>query len=321
VQPTPGSDERKDLKAQIAAYNGAVVNAMSPLSELVKQPPSSSQSGVQEYGPLDLPVPKPAATFRLTINKIRAQKYGWQLRAKPIGADDSLYKNVLVGSLENAVNAHRGAGVAGFSLNNLNAANPAAYPAKGQLTVTSAAGPKGQNSLVGRLVGFSADGKAPPINAVYAGDRTSDGTHHIRWQMNSERVGGMPDKGPEQIVDYVTWRPDKGSRIYTVVSSRPAASGMSSGDLPANTYLIGQSCYAKDSALLYKAWNRCEAMPPAQCLGTPPILIETPGKTTSDCTVDSASPPLATPMLLAGPTATAPIIPPLLPESIPAGSP
>jgi hypothetical protein len=174
----------KALKAELVAINNNVMNVMSPVSELIEQTPRVTPSGAREYGPENLPRAMPAATFRLTTKKLQDHKYGWQLDAKPLGTDDSQYRAVLVGSLENAVRAHHGAGQATFYLDALQGVNPAAFPGTGQIISTTAAGPQKQSSLVVRLVNFSADGKVAAVSKVYAVDRTADGVHHFR-RLNS----------------------------------------------------------------------------------------------------------------------------------------
>jgi hypothetical protein len=315
VQPLPGVDELKELKARMGAFNTSVKNVMTPLSELVKEQSSSLPGAIKQYGPLSLPQEKPTATFRLTVQKLQTQKYGWRLSVKPVGAADTRYQTVLAGSLANAIEAHRGTGQAGLNLDNLHAVNPAAYPTTGQIIAASVAAPGRQGALVARLIGFSPDDTTPPISARLALDRTP-GRAHLRWQGTAERVAGTPDKGPEQVVDYLTWTPQKGGRLYTIIENGTDENGMPQGDLPENTYLLGEACYAPDSVLLYQAWNSCENSLPAQCLGTPPVLIETQGKTAADCAAgtDSPPPPAATPET--GATPTAPVIPPPLPESV-----
>jgi len=287
VQPTTGIDELKELKAQLAGINASVVNLMSPIAELIKQAPRSPQKGVREYEPTNLPLGQPAATFRFTISKIHDRKYGWRLTAKPIGADDSQYQVVLEGNLANLVQAHHGSGQARFMLDNLHAVNSTAYPGTGQISATTTSG----GARLARLVNFSPDGKLPPVTAVYAVERTTDGVRHLWWRRNSERVAGMPDKGPEKVIEYLNWLPDKGGRIYTIIKNGKDAQRMPQGDLPTDTYLLGQSCYAQGGTMLYKAWTSCAGTQPAQCLESPPTLLETPGKTVSDCVAGTAGLP------------------------------
>jgi hypothetical protein len=293
--PTPGTDELNVLKAQMALFNKALTSAMGPVARLMKLPAHAPRDGVKEYGPADLPTAKPLATLLLSVTRMEDHKYGWHLSAKPIGAADSEYKTVLDGTLANIVAPHRGIGQAEIDLDALHAISPTSYPATGRIVASTSADRSGHSALFARLVHCSLDGKTPPQSFTVAAERTAQGIRHVKWSLIAERVPGTPDKGPEWVSDYLSWRSHEGGRIYTRIEDSVDDQGMPRGDLPPGTYLLGQSCYAMDASLLYRAWTYCDTMPPLQCLTAPPSTVETPGRTLKDCPAVSSAPWLPSP--------------------------
>jgi hypothetical protein len=200
AQPAPTLEQKQAAKAQLMAVNASILDLMRPVSELAEQKPSSVQAGTKSYGPENFPAENPSATFRLTVLRLAAQKYGWRLSAKPLGADDSRYQIVLTGRLQNVVQAHHGDGLARFDFDGLHAINPAVYAATGRIIAATSIGPKGQIALAARLFNFSPDDKTPPVSTLYAGERSADGKHHITWLGTAAPFAGVPDTEAQELL-------------------------------------------------------------------------------------------------------------------------
>lgn len=310
--PQAGVDDLAEARARVDLLNTYVRHALLPVEVLVKQKPSSQTDNQHVYGPIDYPDDNPSATFRLTGRKLAEDRYGWRLDAKPIGADDGQYKPVMAGHQEKVVEARQGNGVLGFHLDNLHAVNPTAYEATGKLIAASAAAPNEGKALLFRLIDFKPTAQASPLNAVWAGDRDVSGASHLRMVTRANRIQGEPDMGEEQVARHLTWVRDTGGRLYVLLSQ---------GDIPEGGFWLGQSCYDKGGALLYKGWHYCEGTTAAACLGMEPTVLETPGHTPMQCPAGTDAAPPASIDPGSGPTPTAPAQPPSLPETPPADIP
>jgi hypothetical protein len=305
VPPTP-FDDLTSISNTIVGVQKALAPVFSALRQLASGSESSAGGLVHAFPPLDLPAGAPLVTARLKVVAVAGSDRAWLLEVKPLGSADSAYVGVAAGTMGNLMADHQGSGVMVVGFTELHGVNSSAFPATGRAIIAANAGQNQTKAVLIRLKDFSSDGTAAPISTVLAGDRTSDGITHVRVATQANVVTGS---ATEKIVDRISWQPNKGGGGYAIITG---------GDVDTDKYLLGRSCWADKTHLLFRDWRACAlTRTPADCLADQSAVVRVDmGTSPSDCT--GSFPPLPATALTADdtPTETAPVQPPALPQDM-----
>jgi hypothetical protein len=244
----------------VAALNGVIRAIMTQLVNLINsEDPTTPEADVRVYGPKDTEF----ATFKLTLKKIEAGKFGWKLEAKPLGGDDSLYVKVIAGWMVKGAQAHRGRGVIGIDLDAFTTVT--GDPSwKGQGKLFSAFAHIGESKVLSyKLNAFSPNTDTwAPLTAAFVGYRqVTEGFTAIRiasWT----NIDQTATTDPELILTRIRHKVGIGGRADIVALK---------GDLTVDTFYWGTGCWNAAEEEVVKILRYC----------TPTISL-------GDCTVVSA---------------------------------
>lgn len=90
--------------------------------------PTTGTGDSRVFGPKDYG----NASFRLTIKRVRDNRFAYKLEAKPLGGDDTAYKVVAAGNMTKGAQAGRGRGHVGFNLDVYKTVD-SSFPGQGKL--------------------------------------------------------------------------------------------------------------------------------------------------------------------------------------------
>jgi len=304
--PPAQFDDLHTVSDQVTKLNQALAPVFGALKQLAAGSSTDVGNGVRQFGPADLPSGSPFATFRLRVKTVNDTRRAWLLDAKAVGASDDAYKAVAAGTLGDLVQDHRGSGTLVVGFSNLHDVNPASFTATGRAIVAAAQAMSQAKAVLTRLRDFSPDGVAPPVSGVLAGDRTSDGVSHVRVVNDANVVTGS---ATERIADRIAWKPKSGGRGYAIVSG---------GDVDAGKYLLARSCWASKDQLVFRDWRACDSSRrPSDCLADASAVVRVDvGTDPSVCTGPEPALPESA-AAVDGPTESAPVTPPALPDDMP----
>jgi hypothetical protein len=306
TEPPAQFDDLHTISDQVTKLNQALAPVFGALKQLASGNSTDMGSGVQQFAPADLPPASPFATFRLQVKTVSDTRRAWKLDAKPVGASDGAYKAVAAGTLGDLIEDHRGSGTLVVGFSELHDVNPAKFTATGRAVVAAAQTTNQAKAVVTRLRGFSPDGVAAPANGILAGDRTSDGASHVRVVTDTNVVTGS---ATERIADRIAWKPKSGGRGYAIVSG---------GDVDAGKYLLARSCWASKDQLVFRDWRACDSSrSPSDCLADASAVVRVDaGTDPSVCTGPEPRLPQSA-AAADGPTESAPVAPPPVPDDLP----
>lgn len=216
----------------VRAVNQAIVRILTPIIEAVRDEGAQAQIGAtRKFGPKD----HGAATFVFYVKRIDGNTFGWRLDAKPQGAADSAYVQVMGGLYTVGLLPHRGRGVMGADLDKL-ATVDSQFHGAGQMLV-GFAHVGGYKILAYGLKGFSPDVTTfDPVDAVFAGWRGPAGVTRVRVAAYAN-VADSPTAAKELTFLRARWLPGVGGR---------ADARIRGGDVPAGRVLIVNSCWSRD---------------------------------------------------------------------------
>jgi hypothetical protein len=266
--PVTGDDLAQAQK-KIAAVNTAIRSIFDHVAAVALVDGAPWPGTGKWYGPSDRCTVEVApgascpdgatATFRLWVGKAPGRGGAFVLQAKAVGTADDTYKTVLAGWMRRGVLARRGVGQIWINLESLKLA-ASAYPGQGYLYGGFAAvGIPMVKAETLVLVGFTPDvnnADWPPATVAFRGFKNAAGTARVRVAAIKNFVTTTADT--ELGLAHVVYNPDLGGRAFALVTDYVDA-GVTHGDVPADHYFFGRSCYAPHTptAPVFKEWFLC----------------------------------------------------------------
>lgn len=214
----------------VKALNDGLRGILTQIATLINaEDPSAPQADLRVYGPRDTA----AATFKLTLKKITAAKYGWKLEAKPVGGDDSLYVTVIAGWMAKGALPHRGRGVIGIDLDAYKTIDTA-FAGEGKL-LSAFAHVGNSKVLAYRLNAFTPNTAArSPLTAAFVGYRNVD-TGFTAIRIGSwTNIDQTATTDPELILTRLRHKVGVGGRADIVAFK---------GDVPTGEFYWGTGCW------------------------------------------------------------------------------
>lgn len=214
-------------KDAVRALNQAVARILDPIADLIKNNPQA-QTGDSRVYVKD----RGNATYRFAIKKVAANRYGWLLQAKPLGAADSAYVAVMGGTFVKGEQPRRGRGSMGIDLTRLAQVDPS-FKGTGQLLV-GFAHVGGYKILNYGLKSFSPDTtQHTTVDALFSGVRGPNGGTNVKLAFHGN-VADTKTTAKELVVLHARWLPGVGGR------SDALATG---GDVAAGHVIVAFSCF------------------------------------------------------------------------------
>lgn len=228
----PGPEYLQHTRGAIRALNEAVARILRPIGEAIAAGKirGAKVGDARTYGPHD----KGGATYTFTIKKIANKLWGWRLDAKPQGAADTAYVQVMGGLFHEGELPRRGRGAMGVDLDKL-ATVDASFKGAGQMLV-GFAHVAGFKVLAYGLKGFSPDVTAhDPVDAVFSGWRGPLGGTRVRLALHAN-VEDSPTAAKELVLLRARWFPGEGGRADAIAVK---------GDVPDGRAIVANSCWNK----------------------------------------------------------------------------
>lgn len=294
----------REARQGIAHLNAQVRRVIAPIAELVNESRGTTAAGdAKVYGPKD----RGNASYRLTISRQAANKFGWRLEAKALGADDSSFVTVAGGFLVKGEQPHRGRGALGVDLDALRAVDTSVVPQGKVLCGFAHVGES--KTLSYRLKGFTPDAAVhAPMDAAFVGHRVMpSGATAVRLVTLAD-IHEDPTKTLQELVRArVRYLPGTGGRADVLATG---------GDVPVGKVLVGTACWDAQETEGFYALRLCEQGKPLTCQ-----LVRSAG-VRSNCALgaDVDEPPGDNP-LDASPEADAPSVDVEAPTSMPVSGP
>jgi hypothetical protein len=278
VAGTPETpDDLADGRAKIRALNEAVRAVFARVADVASTGGHELPGGVKVYGPADRCVePGEAdaclatANLRLVVRLHRGDLASFVLEARPVDSTlEADFHPVLAGYLIRGEAPRRGAGKLWVNLENLAAAAGAGFKGQGFLTAGFASGPVARAATF-RMLDFTRDPAVhPPVTAAFSGFRSPTGTARVRVAAIDDFDRSGPDT--ELGLGRLVYNPSLGGRAFTIVRNwldRQVDPAAPHGDVPADQYWFGRSCYAAGATTpAFKEWFLCPVgQGPVACL-------------------------------------------------------
>lgn len=244
-----------NIRRSVVGVNLFVRAALEPVEALVAAGPSASPSDdVRVYGPAPLPQAAPVANFRLTVKSLGDETFRWKLEAQPTSPAGAPFQLVLAGQLHRGDLPHRGRGIVGIDLDALHAVNAAVFTGQGKL-LAAFAHVGLQKALAFAAHGFSPDGVATPVSAVFTGWKNAVGQARVR-------LAALSDFDPTTAQDELLlgragyWPAIGGRTAVAVVGGDVPSHSVAGFDVKA---FLGLECFgaAVESAVTYRALWTC----------------------------------------------------------------
>lgn len=246
-----------NVRRSIVGVNAFIRAALEPVEALVAAGPVTDPSDdVRVYGPMALPPANPVANFRLTVRFLGNDTFRWKLEAQATSPADAPYLIVMAGQLHRGDLPHRGRGFIGIDLDQLHAVNAAVFLGQGKL-LASFAHVGVAKALVYVAQGFSADGVAAPVSAVFTGWKDLAGRARVRLAAVSDFVAPSGGTGgvDELLLSRVGYWPLVGGRTAMAVLGGDVATYSVAGfDVKA---FIGAECFDSGLNVTYRALFTC----------------------------------------------------------------
>lgn len=288
-------DDLQQAQRKLAGVNAAIRRILDHVAGVALVNGAPWPGTGKWYGPAERctvevnPCPVNAsATFRLWVGKALGRGGAFVLQARPDAAGDDAYRTVLAGWMRRGTLARRGAGQIWIDLDHLGAAVPDyAFPGQGTLYGGFAAGPVAKaETLVLRAFTLDATNPDwPAATVAFRGFKTAAGTARVRVAAIEDFVASTSDT--ELGLAHVAYNPDLGGRAFALVGNYTAGA-TAHGDVPADHYFFGRSCYAPHgpTAPVFKQWFLCPiGEGPAACVldGANPSVVQVGTSWASDC--------------------------------------
>jgi hypothetical protein len=267
-----------NLRHAIVGVNYFVRAAVEPVEVLVASGPVTDPADdVRVFGPMPLPAAAPVANFKLTVKSLGSDTFRWKLEAQATTPADAPFVIVMAGQLQRGILPHRGRGFIGIDLDAFRSVNATAFTGQGKL-LAAFAHVDMQKALVYAAQGFSADGVATPVSAIFTGWKDSLGRIRVRIAANSELVAppSGPDAGNELLLSRIGYWPTVGGRTAVAVLG---------GDVPAYSVtnfdvkaFLGLECFDASVNVTYRALWVC---------GTDTSVVPNVNECRSDTTFNS----------------------------------
>jgi len=227
----------------VRGLNGVVRKALTPIVELIKNNPDVADGEKHVWGPED----HGNATYRFTLKKRAAKRFGWLLEGKPKGAADDQYKPVMAGGIVVGAIAHRGRGTVGIDGDAFHAID-SSVPSTGKLLMGFSHGVGAGKSLTYALKDFSPDTtQYQKVSAAFRALRGPLGGTVVRMATYSD-ISEPRDGTRELVISRVRWLPGIGGRADGVVSE---------GEVPAGKYLLVNACWSAELQQGFKRVREC----------------------------------------------------------------
>ncbi|AFE06983.1 hypothetical protein COCOR_06533 [Corallococcus coralloides DSM 2259] len=240
-----GAAMLEGARLEVKALNDTLRQALVPIADLAKQSADAQPHDVLVYGPKD----RANATFKLSIHKGRGRRYEWKLEARPLNsAEDVAYMLIAAGALNREGEAHRGRGTLAISLDNLKEVAPS-YRGRGKLMMSFAHFGQGTKSLAYRLESFTPNRDThEAVTGAFVGHKLqATGVTRVRVLAPYNLPNtATPEK--EWVLSSVRHIPGTGGRADV------RAWG---GDITANAYYVGASCWDAQEKELYRVLLDC----------------------------------------------------------------
>lgn len=288
-------DDLVQVQRRIAAVNSAIRSIFDHVAGVARVNGAPRPGSGRWYGPSERctvevsPCPENAsATFRLWVGNAVGRGGAFVLQARSNAAGDEDYRTVLAGWMRRGALPRRGVGQFWIDLENVKAAVPGyAYPGQGTLYGGFAAARVAKaETLV--LRDFTPDATNwPAATVAFRGFRTIAGTARVRIAAVKDFVATTSDT--ELGLFHAVYHPSLGGRAFSIVASY--VDGTAHGDVPAEHYFLGRSCYAPHAptAPVFKEWFLCpkSESPGACALDTAnPGVVEVGTSWAADCAID-----------------------------------
>lgn len=245
------------LRHSIVGVNHFVRAAVEPVEVLVASGPVTDPAAdTRVYGPMPMPAAAPVANFKLSVKSMGNDTFRWRLEAQATTPADAPFVVVMSGQLQRGLLPHRGRGFIGIDLDAFHAVNATVFTGQGKL-LAAFAHVDVQKALVYAAQGFSADGVAAPVSAIFTGWKDSTGRARARLAANDEFVAppSGTDAGNELLLSRIGYWPAVGGRTAVAVLG---------GDVPAYSVtnfdvkaFVGLECFDASVTVTYRAMWVC----------------------------------------------------------------
>lgn len=236
----------QEARNGVRELNQHVRRILDPIADLIRNNAARAEPGQVRVWTRDVD----GITYRLGIKKIAPLKFAWRVDAKPVGAEDAMYKVVMGGGIARNREPHRGRGFLGIDLNNLKLVKTD-FPGQGRLFCGFAH--QGESkTLAYMLRGFTPNlEQRAPIDAAFVGHRVMpSGATAVRLAtlVNLPQAVGETEDHRELVRLRVRYLPGTGGRGDMLATG---------GDLPLGTAYHGIACWNADEEETFKALFRC----------------------------------------------------------------
>ena len=240
-----GSDGTLDLngaREAVRDLNQALRNSLQSIVALVRNSePTYKLGDLRMWGPVE----RGQTQFRFFMRHPAPHQFQWRLDGR-IAGTVTAYSRVAAGEILVGIRARRGAGVAGFDLDNLGNVDPT-VTARGQILAGFAHGPRGTTLAFG-LKNFTRDPLVKPgIDALLQEVHLSSGVNRVRLAYHGD-VEGTATAAEELVFARVRHTAGVGGRSDMIVTS---------GDVPAGQAWVISQCWSAALQQNYRIVRNC----------------------------------------------------------------
>lgn len=189
-------------------------------------------------------------TFKLSVKKIAAGRFGWRVEAKPSGGEDSAYKIVMAGGITRAPALDRARGFLAVDLDTYKLVNTT-FTGQGKL-LAGYSHVRENKTVAYFLRNFTPSlANHEPVTAAFVGHRiASTGLTGVKMvaRVNLENAGATPTDAKELVRIRVRFQPGVGGRGDLVATG---------GDIADGVWYYGVGCWNASEEETFKALFRC----------------------------------------------------------------
>jgi hypothetical protein len=258
-------------RAGIRELNEHVRQILEPIVSTIRSDAARMEPGQVRTWTRD----RDGITFKLSVKKIAAGRFGWRVEAKPTGGEDSAYKVVMAGGIARDLANNRGRGFLAVDLDTYKLVNTA-FTGQGKLLAGySHAGDS--KTVAYFLKEFTPNlANHEPVTAAFVGHRiASTGLTGVKMvaRVNLANAGATPTDAKELVRIRVRYLPSVGGRGDLFATG---------GDIAEGVWYYGVGCWNASEEETFKALFRCTRT----STGTPACeIVNRVGERTA-CAVD-----------------------------------
>lgn len=233
-------------RAGIRELNEHVRQILEPIvstirSEAAHLEPGQARSWTRE---------RDGITFKLSVKKIAAGRFGWRVEAKPSGGADSAFVVVMAGGIARDPANNRGRGFLAVDLDTYKTVNTS-FTGQGKLLAGYSHA--GESKTVAYFLRNFTPSLAnhDPVTAAFVGHRiASTGLTGVKMvaRVNLQNAGATPTDAKELLRVRVRYLPNVGGRGDLVATG---------GDIADGVWYYGVGCWNASEEETFKALFRC----------------------------------------------------------------